>query len=291
MIIPLITSIIIANSLEDKMRDDSLNFKLHRLSKEIYSTIPQHELDFLYSELPAYNLPIFETYWLIEKYGNKINKIYNIITDSEMSTIKNKIKTQPVNNITIKQALIFTYVASVIANKEITLEEALSFTNSLFVLYHSINIAPRISINNDFQNKNLETKIINALDSISFDIIKSLSKNEKKCLSEAPDVFIMKWFFRNKWLMPKKDYEFVDRIINEIDDEMIKYLHNRYNLKLTWVDEFRVHLVGAFLSGKLKNNNHSIETCVQMFETFDHLIKPKKPAKLPMDKKIITKLR
>lgn len=259
---------------------DTLEYQLHNLSKQIYSTISQEEIDFLALGAPTYSLRVYTTYYLTEKYINKFDKIIeNTIPDSSISNLQNTSTFQSTKKITLKQALTFAYLSFLIQKKDIILEDVIRHANMLCVFYQNIDVLSLKSkfINCKFCDAGIETNIIKRFGTISTEIINSLTSNDIKFLSEASDTFILAWLFAKRWVFLVDDYEYVSKIVNEefIDNEMLKYLTKKYNLLLVRADEFRFLLASAYAIGKLKKCDKTIDDCVRMFETFDNLVKPK----------------
>jgi hypothetical protein len=274
MINSLITSIIITAALANGRLDKS-DHQLHNLAKEIYLLLPQDELDFL-----SNNVSGFVINWLVEKHGKEFNKkIEKKIANSIISSIQSNYELRSINNITSKQLLVFAYVAQMIINKNNGLENAALLAISHIKTLNSINTSPKITINNDCHDIIIEKQVMKQLDTINNKIMLTLSKNERVFLSEISDTFILVWFFTNKWARPlsKQNNELQEIFADEnfINNETIKYIIHRYKLNINWINEFKVFLTGAYFAGKLKANNSDLETCLQIFLTYQFVTMPK----------------
>jgi hypothetical protein len=273
MINLLVTSIIINTLINERL--DKIDYQFHNIGEEIYLLLPQDELDFLCN-----NTPGFIINWLIKEHGNEFNeRIEKKITDSIISLIQNKYKIQSINDITLKQLLVFAYVTQIITKKHDGLENAALLVISYHKMLDSINTSPKMITDNSYYNIIIEKELTTQLDAMSKEIMFTLSEKEKKYLLGVDDTFILVWIFTNKWARPllEQREEFQEKFVDElfINDEMLKYLIRRYKLNIIWVNEFKVFLTGAYFAGKLKNHSSNLETSLQIFLTYQYMTMPK----------------
>jgi hypothetical protein len=252
---------------------DNIDCQMRSLANSIYLRLAKEELVFL-SSLP----PAFITYYLTEKYGNTFdNNIHSTIYASTILAIQNKCKIQSHDDPPVERVIMFTSLSLLIRQLDTSMKNIVLHVNSFYRIYQLNNTRSSLKMSNCAINYKIETRIIDDLGAIAIEIIATLSKSEKRYLSEAPDVFILAWLFTTRWVFPRDDYKFVPKIVDEefIAREMLNYLTLKYNLSLVWINEFRFMFASAYVAGELKNNDKTIDDCIHLFEVFDGLVRPK----------------
>jgi hypothetical protein len=257
---------------------EKFDYQLRNLGEQILSTTSQEELKFLTLGMPDRSFGVHLTYYLIEKHRNAFNQeIENAIADSFVSTFQDAYKFPPIDGITFKQALAFTYLSFMAQERDFVLEDILRHIKILYCLYQKFHRPLKFEICHELSAAGVEFDIIKRLETIATEIIGGITDYDTKYLSEAPDRFIMVWLFSTRWVSPENDYGFVEKIEDEkfIDEKMLDYLIKKYNLLFVWVDDFKFALASTYVATQLKNSNKTLDDRLQMLGMFDSLVRPK----------------
>ena len=121
----------------------------------------------------------------------------------------------------------------------------------------------------------IEKEIQKQLDTLSNEIIASLTVCEKECLAGTPERFIYGWLFR----FTSERFDDVrypsQKIVDNISDEMVDYLAKKFKLKLLWIDEFKTSLVLFTVINKLTFQKCSIDKAINDFNIYEESRIPK----------------
>jgi hypothetical protein len=245
--------------------DDDFNCQMNKIGKEIISSLPSEEIDFLSRGFPVSSIG----FYLVNKYEDKFDDlIEKNISDSEVLLFNNEYKTN-LKTICVKRYLAFAYVANMINHFRLDQKDIFSLAHSSYNLPIYFDAAPTIKINDNYDDKFVEARIIGLMNVVSTQIIDTLSETEKKYLSAVPDLLISKWLAITRRALREKEYEFNEMIYDEsFTEEMLGYLSKKYCLELRphYGNEEPFIFAAVFAARKLKNKTYSIHDCMNLFE-------------------------